>query len=46
LCHVSLRFSPTRKNDNVISVSPTVGFLSLGVLTPSTRKRPRYLCWP
>jgi hypothetical protein len=45
-CHVSLRFSPMRKKGNVNSVSSTVSFLSLGVLTPSMRKRRRYLCWP
>ncbi len=42
--HVSLTFSPMRKMGNADSISPTVGFLSLGGLTPSTRKPHRYLC--
>jgi hypothetical protein len=45
-CHVSLRFSPRRKKNNVDSVSLTVSFLSPGGLTPSTRTRRRYLCSP
>jgi len=36
--HVSLMFSPMGKMGNVDSISATVGFLSLGGLTPSTRK--------
>ena len=41
--HVSLMFSPMDKMCNVDSISPTVGFLSVGSLAPSTGKLHRYL---
>jgi hypothetical protein len=44
--HISLTFSPMGKMGNVISISASVGFLSLGDVTPSTRKPRRYLCAP